>query len=99
MIRKKFINTYFIKKKRIFLNILKKKFYFERRGFNYSGANVFLKPIFEVSKKIYVLDISEIILKKDIRLKKKRLSKKQIQAFNYLDKLLKKESFTKNKIK
>ena len=40
---------------------------------------MFLKPIFEVSKKNLCLDISEIILKKDIRLKKRDYQKNKFK--------------------
>ena len=89
------IYKHLLYKKKNILNILKKKFYFERRGFNYSGANVFLKPIFEVNKKKFMFRYLRDYIEKGYQIKKKRLSKKQIQAFNYLDKLLKKKEFYK----
>ena len=33
------------------LKLLKKKFFFERRGFNFANKNIFNKPIFTVKKK------------------------------------------------
>ena len=50
-----------LKKNQKHLNYLK-KFFFERRGFNFANKNIFNKPIFTVKKKNLDLDICENIL-------------------------------------
>ena len=49
IVHAKNIYDFLEQKKPKHLNVLKKKFYFERRGFNYSNLNTFRKPIFQKS--------------------------------------------------
>ena len=89
------IYNYLKKKKPDILKILKKNIFFERRGFNYSGKNVFSKPIFLKSKKKFLFRYLRDYIEKGYEIKKKKLNKNQIFAFNYLDKLLSNRKFIK----
>ena len=83
-----------IKKPKIF-KILNKKIPFERRGFNFKITMFSLNQFLMSGKILLYLDISEIILKKDMKLKKKELPKKLKIAFDELDKLLANKRFMK----
>ncbi len=86
----------FLKKKNPgILKILKKNFYFERRGFNFSNKNVFLKPIFFKSEKKFIFRYLRDYIEKGYQIKKNTISKNQLKAFNYLDKLLSDKKFYK----
>ena len=77
-----------IKKPKIF-KILNKKILFERRGFNFKNNNVFFKPIFDVRKNSFIFRYLEIILKKDMKLKK-RIAKKIKNSFWWIRQIISK---------
>jgi len=83
------------KKKPNYLKILKKEFLFERRGFNNRNANVFSKPIFEIRKNFFRFRYLREYIEAAYVLKKKNLKKSQVNALNYLDKLIHNKSFQK----
>lgn len=75
------------------LKTLKENFYFERRGFNYSNNNIFYKPIFSIKKNYFRFRYLREYIEAAYKLKKKNISKKKIEALNFLDDLLKKKKF------
>ena len=75
------------------LTILRKKFYFERRGFNFSKDNTFKKSIFEINKRKFCFRYLREYIEAAYDTKKKKLNSKQILAFNCLDKLLSQKRF------
>lgn len=75
------------------LKILEKKFYFERRGFNFSKDNTFKKSIFEIDNKKFCFRYLREYIEAAYLTKKKKLSSKQILAFDCLDKLLAQKKF------
>ena len=89
------IYKYLFKNKKEILQVLKKKFLFERRGFAHSGNNVFSKPIFEVKNKKFLFRYLRDYIEKGYEIKKRRLSKNQLKAFEFLDSLLKNKNFYK----
>ena len=89
------IYKHLLSKKKSILKVLKKKFYFERRGFNFSSKNVFLKSIFEIKKNKFMFRYLRDYIEKGFIIKNKKLSKEQLEALDYLDKLLKKKKFYK----
>lgn len=87
----------FLKKKRPdLLKILKKKFFFERRGFNYSNQNILSSPIFIKKGNIFRFRYLREYIEAAYTSKKIKLSTKEIEAFNYLDKLLTEKKFQHN---
>ena len=89
------IYNFLKRKKPEVLKTLKKNFFFERRGFNYSNKNIFSKPIFYKSKNKFIFRYLRDYIEKGYEIKKQKLSKIQINAFNYLDKLLENKKFLK----
>jgi len=89
------IYKYLSKKKPEYLNILKSKFFFERRGFKYSNKNVFNKSIFQISKKKYTFRYLRDYIEKGYEIKKTKIPFQYIKALNYLDKLLSSKKFIK----
>ena len=90
---------FFLKKKRPnILKILKKDFFFERRGFNYSNQNILSSPIFQKKNNIFKFRYLREYIEAAYTIKKIKLDKKEIDAFNYLDRLLTQKKF-QNKYK
>ena len=87
----KFLKT---KKKKI-LKVLKKNFYFERRGFNYKNKNLFKKPIFSLKGKKFIFRYLRDYIEKGFELKNQNLTFNQINSLNYLDSLLTNKNFSK----
>lgn len=85
----------FLKKKdkKIFKE-LTKKFYFERRGYNFSKENIFKKPIFYKKGKKFIFRYLRDYIIKAYELKKISLSTKQEKALNILDNLLNDKKFS-----
>ena len=75
------------------LQILKKNFFFERRGFNFSNKNILSKPIFTINKKIFSFRYLREYIEAAYKIKSINLDKKEIQALDLLDKLLIKKKF------
>jgi alpha-ketoglutarate-dependent taurine dioxygenase len=87
---------FFLKKKRPdILKILKKNFFFERRGFNYSNQNILKSPIFKDKDTFKFRYLREYIEAAYV-IKKIKLKKKELNAFNYLDVLLTQKKFQNN---
>lgn len=91
---RKIFNYLKLKKPKI-LKILREKIFFERRGFNFKNDNVFLKPIFDVSKNKFIFRYLRDYIEKGFKIKNKKISKTLKKAFNYLDKLLESRKFMK----
>ncbi len=86
----------FLKKnKPKYLKILRSKFLFERRGFNFKNKNIFKKPIFFVNNKTFIFRYLRDYIEKGYEIKNKNLSQKFKEALNYLDKLLTSKKFSK----
>ena len=75
------------------LKILSKKFFFERRGFNFSNNNIFKKSIFENKFNNFRFRYLREYIEAAYNIKKIKLHPKEIKAFNYLDKLLSQKRF------
>ena len=75
------------------LKTLKKKFYFERRGFNFPSQNIFKKSIFENKLNNFRFRYLREYIEAGYNLKKIKLKPIEIKAFNYLDKLLSQKRF------
>jgi hypothetical protein len=75
------------------LNILKNKFFFERRGFNYANKNIFNKPIFTIKKNFFRFRYLREYIEAAYSIKSIKLDKNQNDALNILDKLLVKKKF------
>lgn len=75
------------------LKLLKQKFFFERRGFNFSNNNIFKKPIFTISKNIFRFRYLREYIEAAYKIKSLIIDKKKIQAMDILDKLLIKKKF------
>jgi alpha-ketoglutarate-dependent taurine dioxygenase len=89
----------FLKKKRPeILKILSKNFFFERRGFNYANQNILSSPIFKKKNNIFKFRYLREYIEAAYSIKKIELTKKEIEAFNYLDSLLIQKKF-QNKYK
>ena len=73
------------------LRILKKSFFFERRGFSFNNSNIFKKPIFEIKKNLLRFRYLRDYMHEAYRLKSLKLSTAQIKALDQLDKLLSKK--------
>jgi len=83
------------KDKPVYLKELKKDFFFERRGFNFT-KNYLKKPILKkIGHKIYFRYLKEYILE-GYEKAKKRIHPKQLEAISYLDKIM---SLKKNQLK
>ena len=81
------------------LNVLKDRFYFERRGFRFSNNNIFKKAIFENSYNNFRFRYLREYIEAGHNIKKSALSPKKIHAMNTLDELLNKKKFqTKYKL-
>jgi len=78
-----------------YFNILKKKFLFERRGFNYSNQNIFEKPIFEKKKNFFRFRYLREYIEEAYNIKNIRLKSEQINALNFLDSLIESKRFQK----
>ena len=89
------IYNFLKKKKPQILKILRKNFFFERRGFNYTKQNVFAKPIFYKYKKKFIFRYLRDYIEQGYKIKKKKLSSEQKEAFKCLDKLLSDKKFIK----
>ena len=75
------------------LNILRKKFYFERRGFNFTNNNIFKKSIFENKSNNFRFRYLREYIEAAYNLKRIKLHSNEIKAFDYLDKLLSQKRF------
>ena len=75
------------------LNVLKDRFYFERRGFRFSNNNIFKKAIFENSYNNFRFRYLREYIEAGHNIKKSALSPKIINAMNTLDELLNKKKF------
>jgi alpha-ketoglutarate-dependent taurine dioxygenase len=75
------------------LNTLTKKFYFERRGFNFANNNIFKKSIFENKSNNFRFRYLREYIEAAYNLKKIKLNPNEIKALNYLDKLLSQKKF------
>ena len=85
---------FFLQKKRPeVLKILKKNFFFERRGFNYSNQNILKSPIFKNKDNIFRFRYLREYIEAAYIIKKIKLKKKESDAFNYLDTLLAQKKF------
>ena len=88
---------YFLKKKKPdVLKILKKVFFFERRGFNYSNQNILRSPIFIKKDNVFKFRYLREYIEAAYIIKKIGLTKKEIEAFNLLDSLLINKRFQNN---
>ena len=83
------------RKKPNYLNILKKNFLFERRGFNYSNQNIFEKPIFEKKKNFFRFRYLREYIEEAYNIKNIKLKSEQISALNFLDSLIESKRFQK----
>ena len=83
------------RKKPNYFNILKQKFLFERRGFDFPNQNIFKKPIFEKNKKIFRFRYLREYIEEAYNIKNKKLKSEQINALNYLDSLIENKRFQK----
>ena len=77
------------------LKILKKNFYFERRGFKKRGPRYFSSPIFFKKGASIIFRYLREYIESGHQLAKKKLNTNQIDAMNYLDKLLINKKFIK----
>jgi|TARA_Y200000002_G_scaffold369590_1_gene363915 alpha-ketoglutarate-dependent taurine dioxygenase len=77
------------------LKILSKKFYFERRGFNYSNKNIFKRSIFEKKYNNFRFRYLREYIEAAYKLKNTTLKSHELKALNYLDKLLSQKRFQK----
>ena len=94
LVNTKKIFEYLKKKNNFSLNILTKKFYFERRGFRNKNQNVFRKPIFSNIKNKFIFRYLRDYIEKGFELKKKSLSFEQKKSLDDLDILLSKKKFS-----
>ena len=86
----------FIKRKKPnYLNILKKNFLIERRGFNFPNDNIFEKPIFEKKKNFFRFRYLREYIETAYKIKKIKLKSNQIKALNFLDSLIENKRFQK----
>lgn len=95
IVNTKKIYNYLKQHKPKFLNILNKKIFFERRGFNFKNENVFSKPIFNNKNNSFIFRYLRDYIEKGYSIRKKKISKKLTRALNYLDRLLKSKKFMK----
>jgi len=95
LVNTKRIYNYLNKYKRDNLMILKKKFLFERRGFNYKNDNLFSKPIFLKIKGKFVFRYLRDYIEKGFKIKKKKITKVQKESLDLLDDLLQSNKFCK----
>ena len=94
LVNTKKIFKYLKKKNNYALNILTKKFYFERRGFKDKNQNVFRKPIFSNIRNKFIFRYLRDYIEKGFELKKKSLSYQQKKSLDDLDILLSKKKFS-----
>lgn len=78
-----------------YLKCLKKKFLFERRGFNYPNKNIFRKPIFEINKNKFKFRYLKEYIESAYKIKNLNMSSLQKESINYLDKCLNNKKFQK----
>ena len=83
------------KKKPNLLKVLKKKFFLERRGFNFPRKNILEKAIFEKRDKHFRFRYLREYIEAGYKIKNKKLKNNEITALDYLDKLLFKKQFQK----
>ena len=81
---------YLKRKKPQILNILKKEFFFERRGF---GNKIFTKPIITKKTNTIIFRYLREYIVSGYKKKNKELKYEKIVALNYLDRLLRKKEF------
>ena len=91
---KKIYNYMELKNKK-YLDVLKQRFFFEKRGFYKKKPEVFKKPIFEKKGNKINFRYLRDYIESGYKLKKIKLNKIQIKAFNYLDTLLVNKKFQK----
>ena len=82
-------------KKPQILKILRNKIPFERRGFKFSKSNVFFKSIFLLKNKKFIFRYLRDYIEKGYKIKNKKIPDDYLNAFNYLDSLLKNKKFMK----
>lgn len=75
------------------LTQLKKNFFFERRGFDFTNKNIFNKPIFTIKKNLFRFRYLREYIEAAYIIKSIKLNKNQNEALNILDKLLVKKEF------
>ena len=84
----------FMKKKEPeYLNVLRKNFFFERRGFSFNNSNIFKKPIFEVKNKLIRFRYLREYIESAYKIKRKIINSAQLSALSYLDKALTSKKF------
>jgi len=73
---------------------LQNNYYFERRGFNFPNKNIFEKPIFE-NKKLFSMRYLKEYIVTAYKILNKDMTTDQLEAINFLDKLLYNKKFQK----
>ena len=86
------IFNYINRKKPKISKTLQENFFFERRGFNFKKNNILKKPIFENNKVFSMRYLKEYILTA-YKILNKNMTKEQLSAINFLDKLLYSKKF------
>jgi hypothetical protein len=86
------IFNYINRKKPKISKTLQENFFFERRGFNFKNNNILKKPIFENNKVFSMRYLKEYIVTA-YKILNKNMTKEQISAINFLDKLLYSKKF------
>ena len=75
------------------LRVLKKSFFFERRGFSFNNSNIFKKPIFEIKKNLLRFRYLREYIESGYKIKGKIINSEQLNALSYLDKALTNKKF------
>ena len=88
------IFDYIYKKKPHICKTLQENFLFERRGFNFKNNNILKKPIFE-NKVFFSMRYLKEYIVTAYKVLNKNMTKEQIEAINFLDKLLYSKKFQK----
>ena len=86
------IFNYINRKKPKISKTLQENFFFERRGFNFKNNNILKKPIFENNRVFSMRYLKEYIVTA-YKILNKDMTKEQISAINFLDKLLYNKKF------
>ena len=86
------IFNYINRKKPKISKTLQENFFFERRGFNFKNNNILKKPIFENNRVFSMRYLKEYIVTA-YKILNKNMTKEQISAINFLDKLLYSKKF------
>ena len=75
------------------LKVLRKNFFFERRGFSFKNSNILKKPIFEIKNKLFRFRYLREYIESAYKIKKKEISLDQLNAMKYLDNALTNKRF------